>query len=439
MSRRAPTVAEPPAPSAVKPPGPDPFDDPTAPPDVDLSAPPAAARRGPLRRRRWRWLLFGAAWLLLSTLLVVPLYVPFGEFGSERVPFSKLASVFLSWCLWGLFFPLIWQLVRRWPISRRPWPRSALLYVAVGVAVALLYGTLDLVKNQIIHVVNTGDPALYLLELLPSYVFGGIEFFLLIYLVLVAGIHAVSYYEKYLDRELQASELSARLTQARLDVLRMQLHPHFLFNALNAISALMHRDVDAADRMITKLSELLRLALERDTRQLVPLRSELRILDHYLGIEKVRFGSRLRVVFEIDEPCLEAHVPNLLLQPLVENAIGHGIARRAAAGELIVRARRDGERLRLAVLDDGVGLPEGGAAAVEDGVGLGNTRARLTQLYGDGHRFVLRNRTPHGLAVELDLPFEDDSRRTGTYAVPAELVRQARQRVRPRDSARGIA
>ena len=183
----------------------------------------------------------------------------------------------------------------------------------------------------------------------------------------------------------------------------MQLNPHFLFNTLHAISSLMHKDVDAADRMLTRLSDLLRHALESTNTQVVPLREELEFLQRYLEIEQTRFGLRLAVRFDIAPDTLEAEVPNLVLQPLVENAIRHGIEPLASAGQIELYARRETGMLLLQVRDNGKGLPPG--SALEEGVGLANTRARLQQLYGAGHRLDAGNRPEGGFAVRITIPW----------------------------------
>jgi two-component system LytT family sensor kinase len=184
-------------------------------------------------------------------------------------------------------------------------------------------------------------------------------------------------------------------------VLKMQLHPHFLFNTLHAISALMHKDVELADRMIARLGELLRSTLEHVGTQEVALRDELEFIKPYLEIEQARLGPRLTVQLDIDPEAMDANVPNLILQPLVENAIRHGIAPRAGAGHIEIHARRENGRVRLQVCDNGRGL----ATNYTEGVGVGNTRARLRQLYGEEHQFVMCNRPDGGLEVTVALPF----------------------------------
>jgi len=202
---------------------------------------------------------------------------------------------------------------------------------------------------------------------------------------------------------VRALELEKRLAQAKLQALQMQLNPHFLFNTLHSISSLMHKDVEAADTMITRLGDLLRAALAGAETQEVPLREELTLLELYLAVEQVRFGSRLSVKIDVAPDALEAQVPNLILQPLVENAIRHGIEPRARPGRIELRARRENGALTVVVSDDGAGLI--GNAQIKEGIGLSNTRARLRELYGANHRFELLRSEQGGVRVEINLPF----------------------------------
>jgi LytS/YehU family sensor histidine kinase len=228
-------------------------------------------------------------------------------------------------------------------------------------------------------------------------------FNLLVYWVIVSVAHAFDYYRKFHAREWRTAELERRLAEARLMALQMQLNPHFLFNALHTITALMHKDVEAADRMIARLSELLRLALENTETSQVPLGQELDFLQRYLEIEQTRFGARLTVRIDVRPDALQALVPNLVLQPLVENAIRHGVEPHAKPGLVEVRGWRDERTLSLEVRDNGGGLAKG--QPFVDGVGLANTRARLQHLYGKGHVLELVEAADGGLSVRLKLPF----------------------------------
>ena len=205
----------------------------------------------------------------------------------------------------------------------------------------------------------------------------------------------------------EREQLEARLARAQLQSLRLQLHPHFLFNTLNTVNALIGTDRHAAERVISGLSELLRMSLSSASEQEVSLARELELLAHYIEIQQIRFQDRLTVSFHIDPDARYALVPNLMLQPLVENAIRHGIAPRAAPGSVVVTAARHGTRLELSVVDDGVG--EKPRADHRDGVGLGNTRARLLSLYGSDHRFEAGGAPGGGFAVRIEIPYRTDA------------------------------
>ncbi len=227
------------------------------------------------------------------------------------------------------------------------------------------------------------------------------------------GIVVVSqlwnYYGKFRERELRASRLETQLAQAQLKVLKMQLDPHFLFNTLHSISSLMHEDVEAADDMLARLSDLLRMSLEDVNEQEVTLKRETEFLDGYLAIQQTRFRDRFNVRVNIDPKSLDALVPNMILQPLVENAVQHGIASRAGAGHLEVRSRLENGTVRLEVIDDGPGPNDETGEGLGAGVGLANTRARLQQLYGDAHRFSLSRPDLGGTLVALEIPFRSKS------------------------------
>jgi LytS/YehU family sensor histidine kinase len=215
------------------------------------------------------------------------------------------------------------------------------------------------------------------------------------------------YYRESRDRALRASQLETKLVEAQLKALQQQLHPHFLFNTLHAISALMHRDVDAADRTLMRLSDLLRLTLENIGHQEITLKTELEFLSKYLQIEQTRFADRLFVRFDIQPDTLDTLVPNLILQPLVENAIKHGVARKAGPGHIDISARREGDKLWMEVRDDGVGLSEDALTALQKGIGVSTTRARLQHLFGADHRFEFRRQAP-GLAVIVAIPWRTE-------------------------------
>jgi LytS/YehU family sensor histidine kinase len=225
------------------------------------------------------------------------------------------------------------------------------------------------------------------------------------YWALVGFSHALNSHRESQEQRVTAAQLEARLAEARLQSLQSQLHPHFLFNTLHTISALMHRDTEAADEMLARLSDLLRLSLDRTGTQQVTLKEEIDFVGKYLDIERTRFGDRLQVLVDIDPETLDASVPNLILQPIVENALKHGIARQIGGGQVRIRAARDRDELVLLVRDTGPGLPAAKLTALNTGVGLRNTRSRLEELFPSRHRFEFHEPAEGGLAVEIRIPF----------------------------------
>ena len=231
------------------------------------------------------------------------------------------------------------------------------------------------------------------------------NFGLAIYLIVLSSAHALGYYRRAKERDVQAVELTANLTRAKLDALRLQLQPHFLFNTLHAISTLVHRDANQADELIGDLSDLLRLSLLTTDHE-VPLARELDLLDRYLAIEQTRLGDRLRVVREIEPAALAALVPTFVLQPLAENAIRHGLEPRSAPGTITISARATAQSIFLSVADDGVGLANTDKLTARRGIGLANTEARLQALHGPAAKLELVTPPEGGLRVEITLPFK---------------------------------
>ncbi len=248
----------------------------------------------------------------------------------------------------------------------------------------------------------------------------------------IAGLsHAVLYYRESRDRAVRSSQLETRLVEAQMAALRQQLQPHFLFNTLHAISALMHRDVEAADRTLMRLSDLLRMTLENVGRQESTLQAELDFLSKYLEIEQTRYADRLVVRFDIEPETLDALVPTLLLQPLVENAIKHGISKKSGPGHIDIRARPDHDKLWIEVRDDGRGLSETALAALQKGIGVSTTRARLQHQFGADFRFEF-HRLEEGVAVVIAVPWRTGAREIEPPAPADDLSLQAQRDPGPR-------
>ncbi|MGH7467880.1 MAG: sensor histidine kinase [Longimicrobiales bacterium] len=307
------------------------------------------------------------------------------------------------WVFWAALLPAVILIARGLPVTRRTAPLMIPLHVLIGLGMALLHYSTTMIFLGLIGHHNWSQTG----QMFGVHFVMGLRYQLLSHLggyVIVLGIVlGLEYYRKYRERELAASQLTAQLSQARLQALRMQLNPHFLFNAMNSIAMLVRKSENSrAVQMLAGLSDLLRYVLEDARTEEVPLREELHFIERYLEIERVRFQDRLRVKMDVAEEALEAMLPDLLLQPLVENAVRHGIARKVNPGTIEIAGRKLGDRLILQVRDDGPGLSD---ASRGTGVGLVNTRKRLEQSYDTEFSFELRN-GPHGGAVAtVSLPF----------------------------------
>ncbi|HEX6749132.1 MAG TPA: histidine kinase [Longimicrobium sp.] len=339
--------------------------------------------------------LFGmvAAWQHVYGMAQYPPHVhaPLAHGMAMRMPF---------WFLWALFVPGMQWFARRWPLDRMRWLPGTALMLSVAIAAVLAHGALELGVQRLLpqRLFLMGSPYPRTFE---QFVIGAVTSRLGLYAILLGGVYCAAYYARYRERELAASQLQGQLARAQLQALRMQLNPHFLFNAMNSISMLVRGGRNAeAVRMLAGLGDLLRDVLEEDRPHEVPLRDELAFLERYLAIEQIR-ADRLEVRIDAEPETLDARVPTLILQPIVENAIRHGIARSRAAGLLEIEARREGGTLRLSVRDDGPGI----AANGRDGVGLANTRARLARMYGDEQALDLESPAGGGARVTIRLPF----------------------------------
>ena len=350
-----------------------------------------------------QWALIVAGGALLYLFLGAQMYLGFRSWWLPIGWGEAFLWAVPDFYIWILLIPLIVWLSRRLPLERRSW-----LWVA---PVHLLgAGTLSYIALQLRYGFeaatewSAGAPDL----LTQGFFRMGISFpsGIMLYWTVLGVDHSLRYYKKFREGQLKAAQLEAQLARAQLEALEMQLHPHFLFNTLNSIAVLMRRDVDAAGSMLTRLSDLLRITLEQTGAQLVPLKHELDLLRGYLEIQRTRFRDRLSVDFSVDPAVLDARVPNLILQPLVENAIRHAIAPRSTPGHIEISAARDDGMLQLGVRDDGPGLRESASEGKRKGIGLSNTRARLEKLYGGNYSFEMRNADEGGLAITLTIPFE---------------------------------
>ena len=342
-----------------------------------------------------------AAWTVAGFFFASQLYFLYPIASGREMSFRRALLINLPfYYLWALVTPAIFALARRFPIERAGWKKPLLVHLVAGMVLpagqlvlagAFLWALGDSTLNRADSFGTT----------LAQFFRLNFHTNVLTYWALLGLAWGAETYAKYRDRELVASRLQTQLAQAELSALKMQLQPHFLFNTLNAIAALLKANPDAAESMVLKLADFLRLTLNNTGRSDVTLREELDFLERYLAIEKMRFQDRLSTRFRIRTEVLEARVPNLLLQPLVENAIRHGIARDRRAGRLEVNATHEKGRLLLRVTDDGPGAPPG---RVIEGIGLTITRERLRHLYGDASSLEYGNAPGGGFRVSLSLP-----------------------------------
>jgi len=322
--------------------------------------------------------------------------------GQRITLWRALWPAFQTYWIYALLTPAVIEFSRRIELDRAGLKRLCLVH-AGGFAAFVVAQSVLRVLIFSVHEPRTQ-------ELLPrsiSLVWRVMFFFfnddIFIYFPLVGGAIAYSAYQQERQRQMSQATLRSQLSSAELQILKMQLHPHFLFNTLQAISTLVGKDPATAKRMIVLLGDLLRAAIDRTGEQEVALRDELDILERYVQIELVRFGDRLQVEFDIDDATLDCKVPSLLLQPLVENAIRHGVRALAGRGGVRIASRLDGPHLQLTVEDDGPGLPPA-EQQKPGGLGLENTRARLAGLYGPAQRLELQNRLEGGLRVTVEIP-----------------------------------
>jgi two-component system LytT family sensor kinase len=337
----------------------------------------------------------------IGLLFAAEMYVTGRAFGHGA---SWLQCVYWGlgdWYEWALLWPLILWLARRVPLDRRHWATGLLLHLLAGTVIATAHVAMCALAEGM-QMAWAGKPW----EFHESFrhTFARFQFNLAIYALFVAGAHAVAYYRDAREREAQAARLAQQLAEAELSALRMQLNPHFLFNALNAVSSLMLRDITAANRMLARLAELLRLTLNGSRQQETALEEELAFTRRYLDVEQVRFGDRLKVEIHVPSETLAARVPALLLQPLVENAMKHAVTPSSGTVTLSIKASRDNGSLSLEVSDSGsTGAPLS-PAFPGHGIGLANTRQRLQQLYGNKQQLSLTREQDGGTVVRITLP-----------------------------------
>ncbi len=339
------------------------------------------------------------AWTMFAIFMLLQSYAYRTRVGQE-IDFPLLLVAEFSFAyVWLALTPFVLRLADHFRIEKSSFFRNLIIH---ALASGLISAFHRIVSGTAYALFRSTRGVPFSWEGQFQSVLAYLDYGILIYWVILLIKYSLEYYSRYRDSELRTSRLEAQLSRAHLQALKMQLHPHFLFNTLNAISVLIDRDPEGARKTLGRLSDLLRLTLEYDGIQEVPLERELDFLDRYLSIEKTRFGDRLTVNFRIDPEVVNAAVPAMILQPLVENAIKHGINRQRGPGSVEIFAARHNETLRMQVHDNGVGIRE---HSDRKGVGLTNTRERLEKMYGARFRLEVRNNTDSGVTAIVEIPY----------------------------------
>ena len=359
-----------------------------------------------VHRRPWLiWVVSVAAWTLIAVANGTSIYQWKRSFGLPATWRGEITFPLVNFLIFAFFTPIVFLVGWRYPVQRNNWGRRTFLYLSGS----LVFTAFHVVTRVLVYQVNnplTGQPSKICRKLFEQlFLYNVADDIFYVYLPTVVMVHAFWYYQRFRDRELRTSQLEVQLTKAHLQALKSQLQPHFLFNTLHSISALMLTDVQAADRMMTRLSDLLRMSLENSGAQTTVLRRELEFVSGYLEIEKVRFGDRLSIVLDVAAETLDAQVPHLLLQPLVENAVRHGIARLISGGEIRMATRNEGDTLQLVVSDNGPGLDNLDAPHSNTGLGLRATQERLQTLYGNKQTLKIQTSPEGGVEVSVRIPF----------------------------------
>ena len=346
---------------------------------------------------RKTFVLAFALWSAIGLMFFAQAYLEYLSYGKSLPIIRTLGWEILGWYLWGILTPFIFAFAKRFPPQKHVVLHVAGVLVFASIHLALHVGLFRIAEHFFATVLSP-------LQIRPI---TRLAWRFMVYSIILLAWYAIDTQKRARSEEKRVSELSAQLSSAQLQALKMQLHPHFLFNTLNAISELMHHDIRAADEMMVRLGDFLRLTLDPSISQEVTLQRELEFLKHYLEIEQVRFKDRLKIEMRIDPETREARVPYLLLQPFVENAIRHGISGKAEGGTIQISAEKEDGSLLIYVQDNGTGIVEP-EASLKTGVGLANTRSRLEKMYGDRFQLELSNLPGSGTSVRLIIPFVKD-------------------------------
>lgn len=353
------------------------------------------------------WVIGFIIWTIVGLSFASRSYLSYYQNGTPARWEEVYSGFMVDFYIWGLVSPLIFRLAREFPIERdRLWKRLA-FHIPVSLTLTFIVNAISIPTYWYLGYPNLRRFPTFEI-LFDEYISSPVMLHqgLLVYWGTLIVAHAFEYYRQLQAGKTRAAELASQLAQAQLAALKMQIHPHFLFNTLNSIAALLHKDVEAADLMIARLSDFLRLTLQNPEASETTLAQELEFLKTYLEIEKIRFQNKLTVEMKIEPDVLAAKVPNLILQPIIENAVRHGVARQTSVGRLKIQARRTDDRLLIKIEDNGPGFnSNGNLKKGGGGVGLANTRGRLEKFYGEDFNFeISENSGSRGTTVALDVP-----------------------------------
>jgi two-component system LytT family sensor kinase len=362
---------------------------------IKLQTPGALIDRS---KDRWIWLVISATCVFPALLSALQPYV-LARLESRSVRWQDIVFQGSEWLFLGALTPITFYFARHFPLVRAKWKNTLAAHLVGALALCIGWASLGMLLGLALHRYPAAGPPF---RAYVSWILITVPWSVFMYFTVLGCVYAFTYFVQVQEREAHAARLAAQLAEARLGALRMQLNPHFLFNSLNALMVLVReRNTAGASEMLELLSDVLRQALRTDPRPEVPLGEELQFLEHYLAIEQVRFADRLRVYWSIEDRARAALVPGFILQPIVENAIKHGIAKRADASRVEISAHEREVHLELVVRDDGVGM---GGSSVE-GVGLSNTKERLRMMYGSNASLTIRTPASGGTEVVLRIPF----------------------------------
>jgi two-component system LytT family sensor kinase len=343
-----------------------------------------------------QWLLVFAVWTFLAAFSSSQSVVYLTQRGQPIAWSDMLTARFADWYTCALFTPLFFWMGRRYPIDRKSWRLMLPLTLAVtSICVVLKYSILVPIE----HFIGLNLASSIGSELSRNFATESMAFW-----AVIGIVHALEFNRRYQEREVAAADLRARLSEAQLEALRSQIHPHFLFNTLHSISTLMHRDVNAADSMLTRLSDLLRLTMQHRGHEEIPLSAELGLVSKYIDIIRVRFGDRLTVTHAIQPEALNALVPQFILQPLIENAFDHGIAVTSGAGTIEIAALAIDGKLEISITNSCANPIAPTPRPQKHGMGLVNTRRRLEQMYGPAQSISLERTEGGGTRVVVAIP-----------------------------------